>query len=119
MEYSIGRADYMWVNPTLTASEREHTVVLYPELVISGRVTDAETGHLLPQCRLVPGRWSKGRDKMDWSENDSVELMSGQYRVRIADVGDGARSESRPPVTSQPCRGPFNQMRVRRPSTSR
>ena len=90
VEYSIGRADYMWVNPTLAPSEREHTIVLHPELVISGRVTDAETGRLLPNSHLVPGRWSKGRGEIDWSENDRIELMGGQYRVRMGDAGDGA-----------------------------
>ena len=70
MVYSIGRADYMWVSPSLAASEREHTIVLHPELVISGRVTDAETGRLLPNFHLVRGDGRKGRDEIDWSEND-------------------------------------------------
>ena len=39
----------------LTASDREHVVTLYPELVISGRVTDAETGRPLPNVPPDPG----------------------------------------------------------------
>jgi peroxiredoxin/protocatechuate 3,4-dioxygenase beta subunit len=90
VDYNIAREDYTWVSPSLAASEREHTVVLYPILVISGRVTDAETGRLVPKCRLVRGRRLKERDEIHWFENESVELVSGQYRVRIDDAGDGA-----------------------------
>jgi protocatechuate 3,4-dioxygenase beta subunit len=88
--YGIGRADYTWVNPSVAPSEREHTVVLYPERVISGRVTDAETGRPLPKFRLVQGERLKNRDEISWSENESVEVVSGHYRVRIGAAGDGA-----------------------------
>ena len=57
--YDIGKEDYMWIQPELTASEREQTVTLHPKLVISGRVTDAETGRPVPKFRAVRGwKWS-------------------------------------------------------------
>ena len=40
----------------LTASDREQVVTLHPELVITGRVTDAETGRPLPKFRLIRGQ---------------------------------------------------------------
>ena len=88
--YNVGRADYMWASPTLTASEHEHTVILYPELVISGRVTDAETRSPVPKFRIVKGEWLKKRDEIRWAENNSAEVVNGPYRVRIGDAGDGA-----------------------------
>ena len=45
----------MGPTPQLTASEREQTVTLYPKLVISGRVTDAETGRPVLKFRVVKG----------------------------------------------------------------
>ena len=42
----------------MTASDREQTVILYPKLVITGRVTDAETGRPVPKFRVVQGRQS-------------------------------------------------------------
>ena len=39
----------------LIASEREQVVTLHPKLVITGRVTDAETGQALPKCVIIEG----------------------------------------------------------------
>ena len=44
VRYNIWKEDYMGMQAELTASEREQTVTLHPKLVVSGRVTDAETG---------------------------------------------------------------------------
>jgi hypothetical protein len=58
--------------------------------VISGSVTDAGTGRLVPKFRLVQGERLKKRDEIWWSENDGVEVVGGHYRVRIGAAGDGA-----------------------------
>ena len=68
-------------NIPLTASEREQTVILYPKLVISGRVTDAETGRPVPKFRVVQGRQVEmaGRDQL--VRGHGVEVTSGRYTV--------------------------------------
>ncbi len=67
----------------LTASDREHVVTLYPELVISGRVTDAETGRPLPTFRLIRGRKYKLWKETRWDENEAVVLAGGRYSTRF------------------------------------
>ena len=67
----------------LTASDREHVVTLYPELVISGRVTDAETGRPLPNFRLIRGRKYKLWKETRWDENEAVVLAGGRYTTRF------------------------------------
>ena len=68
--YDILQEDYMCGRLVpLTASEREQTVILYPELVITGRVTDAETGRPVPKFRVVKGWQSGWQDRIAWFEN--------------------------------------------------
>ncbi len=67
----------------LTASDREHVVTLYPELVISGRVTDAETSRPLPNFRLIRGRKYKLGKETHWDENEAVVLAGGRYTTRF------------------------------------
>ena len=72
VRYNIGKEDYMWVQPELTASEREQTVTLQPKLVISGRVTDAETGRPVSRFRVVEGRkWEGGTRSIGPSKRPS------------------------------------------------
>ena len=44
----------------LIAADREQIVTLHPELVITGRVSDAETGRPLPKFRLIRGHKYEG-----------------------------------------------------------
>ncbi len=54
--YSTGKFGYMSSRDVpLTAADREQVITLYPELVISGRVTDAETGPAGAQLPPDPG----------------------------------------------------------------
>ncbi len=117
--YDIGNSTYMWSREVpLTASEREQTVILHPKLVISGRVTDAETGRPVPAFRVVQGQQDEERDQIDWSENASVDVQGGQYTSRFGEPGSRFSSGWRLRVTSRPSRGPFFPPRARRPSTS-
>jgi protocatechuate 3,4-dioxygenase beta subunit len=78
--YDLIKQDYMPGRSTpLTASEREQTVILYPELVITGRVTDAETGQPVPKVRVVKGWRSGWPDRIAWFENMAVEVAGVQY----------------------------------------
>ena len=75
MLYDIGKEDYMASrNVPLTASEREQTVILYPKLVITGRVTDAETGRPVPKFRVVKG-WQSG-----WQDRIALVREHGRGR---------------------------------------
>ncbi len=67
----------------LTASDREHVVTLYPELVISGRVTDAATGKPMPSFRLTRGRKYESAKETHWDENEAVVLAGGRYTTRF------------------------------------
>ena len=76
----------------LTASEREQTVILYPKLVITGRVTDAETGRPVPKFRVVKGWQSEWQDRIHWSENMGVDVAGGQYTCSFERAARGACS---------------------------
>ncbi len=66
----------------LTASDREQVIALHPELVITGRVTDAETGRPVPGFRLVRGQKYPRWDQVHWAENEAVEVAGGRYTIR-------------------------------------
>ena len=72
----------------LTASDREHAITLHPELVISGRVTDAETGRPVPRFRLVLGHKYPRRDETHWAENEAVEVAGSRYATRFDEPAD-------------------------------
>jgi beta-lactamase regulating signal transducer with metallopeptidase domain/protocatechuate 3,4-dioxygenase beta subunit len=84
--YDLLKEDYMPTRLTpLTASEREQTVILYPKLVITGRVTDAETGRPVPKYRVVKGWQSGWQDRIAWFENMAVEVASDRYTASFKD----------------------------------
>ncbi len=90
VRYNIGKEEYMWIQPELTASEREQAVILYPKLVISGRVTDAETGRPVSNFRVVRGTKLGWRDGIDWSEARPMEVTNGRYSAPFDRTGEGA-----------------------------
>jgi beta-lactamase regulating signal transducer with metallopeptidase domain len=85
--YNIGHERYMSIEAELAASEREQTVTLHPKLVISGRVTDAETGRPVLKFRAVKGRKGGTPPRIAWSESMAIEVEGGQYSVSF-DEGD-------------------------------
>jgi beta-lactamase regulating signal transducer with metallopeptidase domain/thiol-disulfide isomerase/thioredoxin len=89
MLFSAGKSGYMSSrNVPLTASDREQVITLYPELVITGRVTDAETGQPLPKFRLIRGNKHTDRDETHWAENEAVEIVGGRYATRFNEPWD-------------------------------
>ena len=72
----------------LIASDREHAITLHPELVITGRVTDAETGRPVPGFRLILGRKYPRRDETHWAENEAVEVAGGRYTTRFSEPAE-------------------------------
>ena len=78
--YDLLKQDYMpRRKTTLTASAGEQTIILYPELKIAGRVTDARTGQPVPRFRVVKGWQSSWQDHIAWSENMAVDVVGGRY----------------------------------------
>ncbi len=90
----------------LTASDREQVITLHPELVITGRVTDAETGRPVPGFRLILGQKYPRRDETHWAENEAVEVAGGRYTTRFdeparRDSSSGSRSPGYQPAESR------------------
>jgi protocatechuate 3,4-dioxygenase beta subunit len=69
-------------NLTMTAGGAEAVVTVDPVLVISGKVTDAETGRPLPTFRLVRGLLFENNPKVSWMMRDAAEFSGGFYTVR-------------------------------------
>jgi len=85
--YDTGKLGYMSSRHVpLTASDREQVVTLYPELVITGRVSDGETGRPVPRFRLIRGQRYEGREKTHWAENEAVEITGGRYTIRFSEA---------------------------------
>jgi beta-lactamase regulating signal transducer with metallopeptidase domain/peroxiredoxin len=82
--YGVGKFGYMSSpNVPLSASDREQVITLYPELVISGRVTDASSSRRVPKFRLIRGFKGEGQEEIHWAENEAVEITGGAYRARF------------------------------------
>ena len=67
----------------LSASDQEHVVTLHPRLMITGRVTDAETGRPVLTGRVVRGSRFEERDPVRWLQNEGVDVVGGQYSVQF------------------------------------
>ncbi len=63
----------------LTAADRDRVVTLHPKLIISGRVTDAETGQPLPKCLIIQGVGFEGSDQISWSRLAGAEAFGREY----------------------------------------
>ena len=82
--YSTWKFGYMSSrNNPLTAADREQIITLHPQIVITGRVIDAETGQPLPKFRLIQGYRIEGREEIYWAENESVENTGDRYMMRF------------------------------------
>ena len=69
----------------VTASDQEQEVVLYPELTISGRVTDARSGQQVPGFRVIQGRQFEGRDQIYWERSGGAEVTTGKYATTFGE----------------------------------
>ena len=84
--YDTGKFGYMSSRHVpLTATGREQVITIYPELVITGRVTDAHTGQPLPRFRLIRGQKYAGRTETDWAVNEAVEITGDRYTIRFSE----------------------------------
>ena len=109
--YDTGKFSYMSSRQVpLTATGQEHVVTLYPELVITGRVTDAKTGRRVPKFRLIRGWKGKGQDETRWAENEAVEITGGEFTARFDQVSAAAfvrvEAAGHAPAVSRPSARP-------------
>ena len=117
--YALIKQDYMPRRSTkLTASEREQTVIIYPELKITGRVTDAKTGEPVPKFRVVKGWRSNWQDRIEWSENMAVAVVGGRYTASFDEPRESLFVKVEAPGYMPAHSRAFGPMRARRPSTS-
>ncbi len=66
----------------LSPAEAEHVITLDPELIISGRVTDAATGRPVPAFRVIRGLLLANNPGVNWLPGNGAEFTDGHYRVK-------------------------------------
>ncbi len=87
--YDIGKTGFMARRAyPLIASEREQVVILHPKLVITGRVTDAETGQPLPKCLIIEGVGFVGNAQISWLRGRTVDVSGGEYSASFDEPND-------------------------------
>ena len=116
--YSAGKFGYMSSrHVALSATDREQVVTLHPELVITGRVSDADTGRPVPKFRLIRGHQGGEPDKTYWAENEAVVVTDGRYTVRFSEPWEPFLRADRCPRDSSPdeiARVPIDRGEARR-----
>ncbi len=69
----------------LTASEVEQTITFDPELILSGRVTEASTGRPIPEFRIVLGNRFEGQEKIYWTRGEGSVYADGKYTFKLTE----------------------------------
>ena len=116
--YDTGKFGYMSSRHVpLTAADREQVITIYPELVITGRVSDAETGQPLPKFRLIRGQRYEGARRSTGLKTRRCTSRAIDTRSGSASHGDSSLRGSRPRVTSRPNRDLSGLPREARRST--
>ena len=70
-------------NTPLTASAEVQIVTLHPELVISGRVLDAQTKKNVKSFRIIRGQNQANSETTYWRRNDVASFTDGRFTYRI------------------------------------
>jgi beta-lactamase regulating signal transducer with metallopeptidase domain len=74
---------------SLTPDDAGQVVTLAPELVISGQVTDAETGRPVPTFRLVRGLMFPNNPRVTWTVQDAAQFTGGRYTIKHVEPYEG------------------------------
>jgi protocatechuate 3,4-dioxygenase beta subunit len=107
VEYSIGKTGYMSLrNKLLSPGEEEQVVTMNPELVITGRVTDAATGKPLPAFTIRRGQLlESGQERIYWSRDAVALFKNGAYSFKFSEPSKGfqlqVEAEGYLPATSR------------------
>jgi len=70
------------------ASPDTQVITLHPELVIIGRVTDANTGQPIPEFRIQYGQLFSD-DRVHWSRDEGVTYTDGRYSFKFDEPAQG------------------------------
>lgn len=81
---------YMAVRRTpLQASADVQVITLRPELIISGRVTDAATGQPVPQFRVRYGQLFSNSNQIYWNRDEGVPYSDGKFSFKFDEPTEG------------------------------
>jgi len=95
VEYSISKPGYMARRDTpFMVSEEEHVITLHSQLIITGLVTDAETGEPLPEFCLQYARLYEHRP-IRWRGN--LLCKNGRYTYRFGYLAKGWQLQATAP----------------------
>jgi hypothetical protein len=76
----MGKQHYMSVrNYVMSPSEQEYEITMPPELKISGKVVDAETGEPIPEFKLLTGIDWGGDRPISWQRRSTKTFTQGHY----------------------------------------
>lgn len=86
VEFDIVKRDYMSVrNFAMTAREEPYEITIQKPVVVSGVVTDAESGEPIASAEVVPGI-SWGRDRAPhWLRQNAEAVEDGAYELRFTE----------------------------------
>ena len=65
------------------AGEVETVITLHPELVITGNVTDAQTGKPIPKFSIRNGYILRNSDRFYWSRDEGPSFSDGKYSFKF------------------------------------
>ena len=84
MEIEVYATDYMTSEAMpVRASDEVHVFKLYPQLDISGTVTDSVSGKPIPKFKVTPGIFfSNMPDNVRWEPRKARDHQDGKYTVR-------------------------------------
>lgn len=84
--FDILKSGYMAArNTSLVAGGEEQVVTLYPELVISGRVLNAETKKNVESFRIIRGQKQESGSEIYWYDSESQDFTNGKFSYRISE----------------------------------
>lgn len=84
VKYSIYKGGLMSLRDhVLPANGEEQVVTMNPELVVTGRVTDAVTGEPIKSFRLQRGQMSEGSPQAYWYDDATTPFSDGTYTFKI------------------------------------
>ncbi|MBN8246283.1 MAG: sigma-70 family RNA polymerase sigma factor [Verrucomicrobia bacterium] len=72
-------------NLPLSVGDAEHTLTLWPHLVVTGSVVDAVSGAAIPRFKAIPGT---GREFPNFERSELFYGTNGQYRLKFAEGGE-------------------------------
>jgi Carboxypeptidase regulatory-like domain len=82
VHYDVFKKGYMSRRRVaLAATGAEHLVNLVPELIMSGRVTDAATGKPIPSFQVIRGLLLANNPRVVWMPRDSTQCKDGRFSV--------------------------------------